>query len=208
MHYKRDKSKPYCIEQAERSLDRKQKYDKLLLNKMCTIRAISKAAEIIVRKRTSLLIKEDYEEIAKAFYGKITYVNVQSIKRVLKMDEIKERIQQTVSVLLAKHNLGVDKPFELLKDAEKVAKETKKPESLINIAKILLDLNDLTTKSKVTATETTTYTPGQLDEVYENAHKEVSNGDNGAIKSVRVVKKVELESNNSDIQCINMQDDV
>jgi hypothetical protein len=123
----------------------------------------------------------------------------------MKMDEIQERVKQTVSVLLAKHNLGVDKPFELLKDAEKVAKETKKPESLINIAKILLDLNDLTTKSKVTATETTTYTPGQLDEVYENAHNEVSN-DNSTIKTVKVVKKVELESSNSDIQCINIQD--
>ena len=125
----------------------------------------------------------------------------------MKMDEVQERVKQTVSVLLAKHNLGVDKPFELLKDAEKVAKETKKPESLINIAKILLDLNDLTTKSKVTATETTTYTPGQLDEVYENAHKEVTNSDNGVVKSVKVVKKVELETNNSDMQCINMQDD-
>jgi hypothetical protein len=207
LHYKRDKTKPYYIEQAERSLERKKAYDKALLNKMCTIRAIAKAAEIIVRNRTSLLVKEDYEEIAKVFYGKITYVNVQSIKRVMKMDEVQERVKQTVSVLLAKHNLGVDKPFELLKDAEKVAKETKKPESLINIAKILLDLNDLTTKSKVTATETTTYTPGQLDEVYENAHKEVTNSDNGVVKSVKVVKKVELETNNSDMQCINMQDD-
>jgi len=188
MHYERDKTKIYVDQRFERTMEKYPASLRKEINSLRMQKAITLAAQIILDKNSKKLNKEDYLKIAKDCYNINTYILAKRLKRVMKTEEVQKRIDNAIVQSLL--DVGIDKEhaLKLLKTSEKLMIETKKGKDLKDLAFDYLELlGEMPAKTKVTATQTTNYEPGQLEDSYNTAEKEI-----------KVVRKIEIEGNSQD----------
>lgn len=108
---------------------------------MRTAKIISNYASKVVKKGTKHLTNEEKAEIGKVFNTPNPQIAAARTQQAINAH--RREADQAIIDALVRNNISADKPFELLADAEKIAKETKKSKDLIAIADRYLDLHKL-----------------------------------------------------------------
>lgn len=103
-------------------------------------KAIAKMAEIIVRKNTKNLNRDDYKEISRTVYGNEQYINTVRLRRMLNMPDIQKDVNSQVRHVLLKRNIDLEHVAGLLEKSEKISIETKKGKELQDLARFYLEL--------------------------------------------------------------------
>jgi len=119
------------------------------------IKAIKKYCEIVIKKETKRLTRDEWIQVGKATQrwvidDKIAYIRAR--KTIMSNQEI---VNQTLINMLLQADISPERGFNLLKEAENIAKENKNSGDLIKIADRYLELHGLAPqKARIIVKET------------------------------------------------------